>query len=247
MSYRGMISRLGQVGTWATVLLFIAAVVAGGFYLTGADYEPEGFIWIDGPMFWVIGAWVVATMVGLMSSTFDHVPWYGEISAPVAEGYAWRRSIRSRFEVSLNLANLWAGPGFAKLSLLAWSHQDYGRAAVAGLFTLGFVIMVFQLLRSSFSLKPVLTINSDGIRMSELPEGYLPWDRVERFTVGGNLDGRRVTMMTLLASGAPGPAWTLELGAAGIPARRFLHLVEELAPQVEVQWPQSRFARFSEA
>lgn len=247
MSYRGMTNRLGQARTWALVLLLIVAGGWGVFYLTGADYEPDGFVWVDGPMFWLLAAWVLATMVGLMSTTFDHVLWYGEIPAPVAEGYAWRRSIRSRFEVSLNVTNLWAGPGFAKLSLLAWSHQDYGRAVVAGLFTLGVVILLLLSLRSAFSLKPILTIDSDGIRGPDVPGGSLPWDRVERFVVSGNLDGRRVTLMTRLATGAPGPAQTLELGAAGIPARRFLHLVEELAPQVEIQWPQSRFARFSEA
>lgn len=247
MSYRGLTNKLGQAGTWAAGLLLIVGAVAGGFYLIGADYEPDGFLWIDGPLFWLLAAWVVATMVGLMSSTFDHVPWYGEIPAPAADGYAWRRSIRSRFEVSLNVVNLWAGPGFAKLSLLAWSHQDYGRAVVAGLFTSGYLILLILSLRFAFSLKPVLSIDRDGIRGPDVPGGSLPWDRVERFVVNGNLDGRRVTLMTRLDSGAPGPARTLELAAAGIPARRFLHLVDELAPQVEIQWPQSRFAAFSEA
>ena len=190
---------------------------------------------------------VVGLMVlGLLATIpMDQFSWSGTLPAPSAEGHAWRRSLRSRIAVlTEGLAGVWMIPFLLDMAQQAYFKADLPRTAVAAAFILGLGWMFLQMALRTVSLKPILVVGPEGVREGEGGQ-LLPWNRVERIVVQGDLGARSVTLMTLEEDGSPGPARVLDLADAGLPARRFLALVAEAAPQVEIAWPAARQAAFA--
>jgi hypothetical protein len=233
MSWRGGLSLLG-------VFLFCA----GFIYLVWAPEPLEFRVIPYGGFPFFILAMAALGLGGLAGSFLDHLGWNGAMPAPSVEGYAWRRSIRSRLGNLGSTLGMWALPAFADMAQQAYFKADWPRTFVAAAMILGGLWVVAQLLANAFSPRTVLAIDREGIREGPRRR-FTPWTEVERISVEGDLAARQVSIVTAGEGGSPARAWTLDLGAAGLPARRFLALVGEVAPQVEVAWPRSPIAAFS--
>ncbi|HYE44377.1 MAG TPA: hypothetical protein VEA44_01255 [Caulobacter sp.] len=187
----------------------------------------------------------VMTIGALGTIGMDQFRWYGAFPAPAAEGHSWRRSLRSRIAVlSEGLAGFWATPFLVDMVQQAYFRADWPRTVVATAFLLGLAWLFLRMTHRAVSLRPVLVLDAEGVREGEGGQ-LLPWNRVERIVVHGDLEARRVTLMTLKEDSSPGPARVLDLADAGVGARRFVGLVAEAAPQVEISWPTSRRAAFA--
>jgi hypothetical protein len=224
------------------LLVYVAVVGGGSWYLWTGHFQP--FDLFHGWMRLAFVFWGVSAAVALASGALEQIAWCGPLPVDSETGYSWRRSIRSRLEKGVALANIWPIFWTGDVTQQALAAQDWGRFLVAAGFTAGLLWIGWRSIREMFSGRIVLSIDDEGVRSADMAGGFLPWDRVERIVVTGDLDARRVTLMTLRNTGAAGPAVTLELGGAGVPARRFLAYVAELAPQTEITWPLSRIASF---
>lgn len=222
------------------LLLLIGGGIAGVWYLWAGNFET--FSLFDGPWRLIFLVWGALVLLALASGAYEQMGWYGPMPIAREEGYAWRRSIRSRVQKGLRLVDTWPAIWLLDLLMQALARPDWGRVAVAALLMGLLAWSVWLSLRGMISLGPVFALDPRGVTSADLRGGAITWDRIERIVVSGDLENRRVTLMT-----TDGQAMTLELAGAGISARRFLTLVEELAPQIEIQWPVGRIAAFSAA
>lgn len=227
------------------VLSVLLMIVGAGLvlYLFEADYRSGDLIWMNGLTLGLMIAAAVTLLLGIVLNGFG---WWGPISAPVAEGYAWRPSIRSRLSALGSLLGLWIAPSIYYAGLLASRHQDTPRIIVAALLLAGCAAIVWLALASAFSGKPVVAIDREGLRALGL-RGRLPWDRIDSIQVSGDLTAREITLNTLTPAGTAGPRQVLSLDAAGLQVRPFLDLVQEVAPEVAVKSTTSRVAAVSGA
>jgi hypothetical protein len=236
-----------EIRGWAITALVIGLFGAAIWYIATTPYEanlPENFRVSFGLM--VIGIMLVVFLLA-SSSFLDQFNWHGPLPVEVAEGYAWRRSIRSRLEGLGTLGWLVFSHQLVFMPYAAWQHHDWGRLAVSGLILAGFAYIILLAFAGALSTKAVFTIDSRGFRGLGVPGGDMSWDRIERLTVGGRLEAREVTLYELGKDGGLGPAHSIGLAAAGISARSFLAKVSEFAPHIEVTSPASRMADFSAA
>jgi hypothetical protein len=238
---------LGLVRGWSIALLVIGLSGVGVWYLIEAPYPVEPPDWFYGSFGLVIVGLLVLCVIAGSSSLIDQFNWHGPIPADVPEGYAWRRSIRSRLEGLGNLVGLVLSHYIVFTAMAAWQNQDWGRLAVTSLLLAMCLYVAAMRLLSAISGKIVLTIDRDGMRGLGIPKGGLAWDSIERLAIGDRPEAPHVTAFMVGADGRSGRAHSIGLDTAGISARRFAEKVSDLAPQVEISWPTPRFADFSAA
>jgi hypothetical protein len=220
------------------LLLLLGGGLAGLWYLWTGGFE--GFSLFEGPWRLIFMVWGALVLLALASGAYEQLGWYGPLPVAREQGYAWRRSIRSRLQNAMRLIDTWPAVWLLDILLQALARQDWGRTAVAALLIGLLAWSIWLSLRKALGLAPVFTIDDQGLTSADLRGGAIAWDRIDRIVLSGDLEQRRVTLMT-----TDGQAMTLELAGAGISARRFLALVEDLAPQVEIQWPAGRIAAFA--
>ncbi|MDO9338139.1 MAG: hypothetical protein Q7T61_17230 [Caulobacter sp.] len=222
--------------------MVIGLLIAGAIYLFQAPRPLQFRIIPDGGLFLFVFCMVVPGLGAIATSVLDEVGWAGPIHARKTGGYAWRRSLRSRMDCLGSVFGMWILPAVADLGQQAYFAGDWSRTAIATVATLGGLWAVLTLLVRAFSPAVVLAIDEAGIyagRRSQL----IPWSQIGQITVEGDLKARQLSLVGGDSSGQS-RSILVDLAAAGLPARRFLALVGEVAPQVEITSPHSRIASF---
>lgn len=235
-----------QIRGWIAAIVFICLGGAAVWYLTNAPYEiyePKQFGGLA-PLIIVIVVFVGGMAGGKI---MDQMNWHGPLPAAVPEGYAWRRSIRSRLEILANLFWLIFLREVFFMPYAAWQHQDWGRMVFSGLAVIAIVFFTVLALQTALRTDLVLIIDDEGFRDGVKPRLNVRWADVERFSVAGDLGGRTVSVFEDGADGKPGRYVTVDLAGAGISVRTFLDRAAEIAPGIDVTTPASRMADFSAA
>ncbi len=189
--------------------------------------------------------WAAVTAVGgflvilllLTTTLLNRWPWHGVMPLRSEVGYRWSRSALSRLLIVLfGASGLWCWTAFVGMVVQAWYQADWGRLAVASVLGLASGPLALSVVFTALSRKPLLTLDEEGL--FEPRFGRLAWSEIEKIVAGCDPAARQIYLLLNIGQ-ALGPARTLRLDTVGLTSARFLACVEALAPQVEIERPQS--------